>query len=185
MTRGTRDKVHPRPALKVAHLAAGGRQNLNKKAHHFMQNEREVKARQRWMGILARAPFESIETAWGELSQRPIYTFLRKPETGTVMVRARTEGEGRAFNFGEVPVTRCAVRTQSGLSGCAYVKGTRLRHAELAAVFDALLQDDEARGEVLDRVIEPLAEKLAVEKRRSSKKTETTRVDFFTMVRGE
>lgn len=137
------------------------------------------------MGILARAPLEALESVWQTVAGKPGYTFLRRPETATVMVRARTGGQGRPFNFGEVPVTRCAVQTDTGFSGCAYVKGTRRRHAELAAVFDALLQDRAARSEVMAQVIEPLAGQLAEERRRSSEKTDATRVDFFTMVRGE
>jgi len=137
------------------------------------------------MGVLARAPFEALESAWEGLAEKPGYTFLRKPETGLVMVRARTGGQGRPFNLGEVPVTRCAVQTATGFSGCAYVKGTRGRHAEIAAVIDALLQDRLACGEVMTQVIDLLAGQLAEERRRSSEKTDATRVDFFTMVRGE
>lgn len=150
-----------------------------------MQNTQEQQERQQWMGILARAPLASLEAAWQEVPGKPAYTFLRPPETAMVMVRARTGGQGRPFNFGEVPVTRCAVQTETGFSGCAYVRGTRVRHAELAAVLDALLQDSRAHGEVMARVVEPLAGELAEERRRTSEKTDATRVDFFTMVRGE
>ena len=141
--------------------------------------------RQRWMGVLARAPIQELERVWEAEPQRPEYGFLRPPETGMVMVRARVQGDGQPFNFGEVPVTRCTVKTEMGFSGCAYVKGTLVRHAEIAAVLDAMLQDGSARARVLETVIEPLAVKLAEAKGRAAEKRGATRVDFFTMVRGE
>ncbi len=141
--------------------------------------------RQEWMGIMAGAPFEALESAWKGLEMSPEYDFIRRPETGMVMVRAKADGNGNPFNFGEIPVTRCTVRIRGGAGGCAYIKGTRFRHAELAAVMDALLQDDTLRPGVLAKVITPLAESLAASKRKTAEDIDRTRVDFFTMVRGE
>ncbi len=71
----------------------------------------------------------------------PDYTVLRGPESGLVMVRGRAGGGGAPFNLGEMTVTRCTVRTESGLVGHAYIAGRDERRAELAALADALMQD--------------------------------------------
>src|SRR5580692_3071512 len=98
-------------------------------------------ARQHWMSVLARAPAEAIESALTRLGPLPVWTRVRGPETGLVMVRGRAGGSGSPFNLGEMTVTRCTVRMNSGLAGHAYVSGRDERQAELAAVADALLQD--------------------------------------------
>ena len=67
---------------------------------------------------------------------------IRPPETGLVMLRGRMGGTGGAFNLGEATVTRCAVRTAKGHEGHAYVMGRNHGHAKIAAVCDALLQDE-------------------------------------------
>src|SRR5262249_57217899 len=103
----------------------------------------------------AAAGPRGLEAAWERLDSRPAYTHIRKPEVGLVVVRGRAGGSGMRFNLGELPVTRCSVRLDDGTVGHAYVGGRDTRHAELAAVFDALLQD-EVRGPALEAgLIEP------------------------------
>ena len=150
-----------------------------------MNNGFSQKERKYWMEVLAAASVAELERAWERLGQRPAYEFLRRPETGMVMVRAKADGNGAPFNFGEIPVTRCTVRVTGGASGCAYVKGTLRRHAELAAVMDALLQREETREEVRRKAILPVVRRRAVERKADAEKTDATKVDFFTMVRGE
>src|SRR5690606_793551 len=101
----------------------------------------ERTARQRWMSVLAKARNEELDRAWAELADKPRWRSLRKPEAGMVMVRARAGGTGGRFNLGEMTVTRCAVQLDGGATGHAYVAGRDGRKAELAALFDALLQD--------------------------------------------
>ena len=60
--------------------------------------------------------------------------FLRRPETGLVMLRGRAGGTGQAFNLGEASVTRCSVRLSDGQVGTGYVLGRDQRKAELVAV---------------------------------------------------
>jgi alpha-D-ribose 1-methylphosphonate 5-triphosphate synthase subunit PhnG len=118
---------------------------------------------------------------YGELPQ---YEWLRRPETGLAMVRARAGGTGRQFNLGEMSVTRCAVRLGTGQMGVAYVAGRNARHAEWAAVFDALMQTQEnekVRQAVLRPIELALAEKLA----QTEAQAQATKVEFMTMVRGE
>jgi alpha-D-ribose 1-methylphosphonate 5-triphosphate synthase subunit PhnG len=145
----------------------------------------DVERRRRWMSILATAAPRSLESAWERLDPRPDYAFLRKPEVGLVMVRGRAGGTGTRFNLGELPVTRCSVRLGDGTAGHAYVGGRDLRHSELAAVFDALLQDGARRPELEARLIEPLEAFREARRLASAARSAPTRVDFFTMVRGE
>jgi alpha-D-ribose 1-methylphosphonate 5-triphosphate synthase subunit PhnG len=137
------------------------------------------------MSVLAQASATELEAAWDGLPARPAYTFVRRPETGLVMVRARAGGTGMQFNLGEMTVTRCSVLIPDGAVGHAYVAGRRPDHAERAAVFDALLQDPERRGEIERMVIGPLAERRERRHQAVMARAAATRVEFFTMVRGE
>ena len=101
------------------------------------------------------------------------------------MVRARAGGTGLRFNVGETTVTRCAVQLVDGPVGHAWVRGRDARHAERAAVLDALLQDGGRRAELEAGVIEPLARAREARRRAATVRAAATRVDFFTMVRGE
>jgi alpha-D-ribose 1-methylphosphonate 5-triphosphate synthase subunit PhnG len=137
------------------------------------------------MAILAKAETGSIDPLWDDVADKPGWTCVRPPETGMVMVRARAGGTGQRFNMGEMTVTRCVVRLDSGTIGHAYVAGRDRRHAELAAVLDALLQQPERHDEMYRTVLDPLlAEQIAV-REREARRTAATKVDFFTMVRGE
>jgi alpha-D-ribose 1-methylphosphonate 5-triphosphate synthase subunit PhnG len=145
----------------------------------------EARARQRWMSVLALASTGELEEGWRALAERPRYRALRGPEVGLVMVRGRAGGTGPRFNLGEMTVTRCSLTLEDGAVGHAYVRGRGPRHAELAALFDALLQD-EARRDGLERVlIEPLARAQAARRRATVERVAPSRVEFFTMVRGE
>lgn len=138
------------------------------------------------MGILARAPLDSLETwARGEIlaGTLPVRSWLRRPETGLVMVRARAGGTGERFNFGEMTLTRCALRLDSGQVGVAYVQGRSQRKAELAAIADALLQAEPWRDVLQRGLIEPLRQQLADSAARMQRKAQATRVEFFTLAR--
>jgi len=142
-------------------------------------------ARRDWMAVLAKAKTVELEEAWALHGSEPEPNPLRAPESGLVMVRGRAGGSGRRFNLGEMTVTRCSVQAAGGAVGHAYVAGRDRRKAELAARFDALLQDPERQSELLEGVIAPLAEAQAAARREIAAKAAATRVDFFTMVRGE
>ncbi|TIW62412.1 MAG: phosphonate C-P lyase system protein PhnG [Mesorhizobium sp.] len=100
-------------------------------------------------------------------------------------LRGRIGGGGAPFNVGEATVTRATVRLPSGQVGHSYALGRDRQKAKLAAIADALWQDPAHRDVVETRVIAPLRAVLteAHEKRRAE--TAATKVDFFTMVRGE
>lgn len=137
--------------------------------------------RREWIGLLARAPLEILE-AWAQHARAPAFTWLRRPEAGLVMVRARAGGTGDQFNLGEMTVTRCALRLEEGASGVAYVMGRSHRKAELAALADALLQSSRA-SEVFEALIEPVRRRLKADAEKMQRKAQATRVEFFTLAR--
>ncbi len=147
------------------------------------RNPSAIEARQRWMGILAKAQPEELEAAWLGLDMRPAYQFLRRPEIGLLMTQGRMGGDGRAFNLGEITVTRCSLRLENGLVGHATVTGRSTRRAELAAAFDALMQDTGRAGAIGEAVIKPLAIAHAQRRDEIARKAAATRVEFFTLVR--
>ena len=98
------------------------------------------------MSALAQAEPPAVEAAWAALPAKPSYRLLRAPETGLVMVQGRAGGTGAPFNLGEMTVTRCSVELPDGTVGHAYVAGRDARHAETAAVLDALLQELDGRA---------------------------------------
>ena len=145
----------------------------------------DVGDRQHWMMILAKAQLESLENAWSWWGEKPSYRHVRGPEIGLVMLRGREDGKGDAFHLGEMTVARCSVQIDGGNVGCAYVIGKSPRHAELAALFDALLQNPEYRDLLRKEVIYPLEQIQQHRRNMEDKKVSPTRVEFFTMVRGE
>jgi alpha-D-ribose 1-methylphosphonate 5-triphosphate synthase subunit PhnG len=136
------------------------------------------------MSVLAKTSAAALEQAWENLSGKPEYRFLRPPETGLVMVRGRAGGTGMRFNLGEISMTRCVVQLENNQTGYAYISGRNHRHAELAAVFDGLLQSPQRQTELLAAIIEPLAQSRQQQRQQQAAKAAATKVDFFTMVRG-
>ncbi|MBV9191005.1 MAG: phosphonate C-P lyase system protein PhnG [Betaproteobacteria bacterium] len=121
--------------------------------------------------------------AWAARQAQAPFTWLRPPESGLVMVRARAGGTGAKFNLGEMTVTRCALRLNDGVIGVAYVAGRSHRKAELAALVDASAQMP-GMGERIEReLLEPLRVRLEAEAARMQRKAQATRVDFFTLAR--
>ncbi len=137
------------------------------------------------LAVLVRADARELATAWNALSPQPSFETVRRPETGLVMARGRIGGGGAAFNFGEVTVTRCAVKMASGEVGFGHVLGRDLKRAELVACFDALLQSDRYRAYVEEKLLGPVAARAAAEDELKRRQTAATRVNFFTMVRGD
>ncbi len=136
------------------------------------------------MSLLSRAPEAQVLSLWAGYAPKPDFDWLRRPEAGAVMVRGRMGGNGAPFNLGEMTVTRCSVRTADGRVGHAYVQGRGRDKAEAAALVDALMQGDEApriEAEILSKLEAGMEEARA----RRAGKAAATKVDFFTLVRGE
>jgi alpha-D-ribose 1-methylphosphonate 5-triphosphate synthase subunit PhnG len=135
--------------------------------------------------LLARATVQELETVWNRQDASPQAENVRGPETGLVMVKGRIGGGGAPFNLGETTVTRATIKLASGTVGHAHVLGTGRKKAWYAAVFDALWQESPTRNFIETELLSPVEKRLTAEKQRKTKETAATRVDFFTMVRGE
>ena len=139
-----------------------------------------------WMALLARAPLEVLEAGMGPFDQAPP-RWLRAPETGLMMVQGRAGGTGERFNLGEVTVTRCALRLpgapQQAPVGVAYVMGRSHRHAQLAAMADALLQDPSQHATLDLQLLQPVREHLAHQQVQRQQRVQSTKVEFFTVAR--
>ena len=115
----------------------------------------------------------------------PAYENLREPENGLVMVRGRIGGDGAPFSLGEATVSRAAVRLSTGEVGFGYVLGRDRQKAQMIALCDALVQSDEFAAAIEENLLTPLRAVLASERGRKAAETAATRVDFYTLVRGE
>lgn len=146
--------------------------------------ETETAKRRRWLAVLARASRVELEAIHSRLGDLPALDTVRPAEVGMVMLRGRVGGTGDAFNLGEASLTRCALRVAGGALGVGYALGRDRRKAELIALLDALLQDPE-RGGRLQPEIETLAQRQDAMRNTSSRAAASSRVDFFTLVRGE
>ena len=140
-------------------------------------------ARQHWIGVLSRARRDDFTRHEPALRDAE-YQLIRAPEIGMTLVRGRMGGSGAPFNVGEMSVTRCVVRLADGRTGYSYLAGRDKAHAELAALADAHLQGPQ-QALWLSELIEPLAQAHAARRARQEAETAATKVEFFTLVRGE
>lgn len=144
----------------------------------------EYAARQHWLGLMAKAPMGRVATLLNEAVTRPAFTWLRAPEVGSTMVRARAGATGSPFNLGELTLTRCALTLATGEVGHAYIQGRNKADAEAVAVVDALMQT-KAATTLQAQVLDILDAEQAAKRDGRAAKAAATKVDFFTMVRGE
>ncbi|TRC75943.1 phosphonate C-P lyase system protein PhnG [Mesorhizobium sp. WSM4310] len=149
------------------------------------QEARDQAGRKAAMATLAQSSGDDIVRLWNEAGLPSQAELLRGPETGLVTLRGRIGGGGAPFNVGEATVTRATVRLPSGQVGHCYALGRDKQKAKLAAIADALWQDPARRAEVETRLIAPLRSALATAQEKRRAETAATKVDFFTMVRGE
>ena len=115
----------------------------------------------------------------------PDHEDLREAENGLVMVRGRIGGDGTAFNLGEATVSRAAVRLATGEVGFGYVLGRDREKAQMIALCDALIQAPDHADAIESQVLAPLRAAVASARQRKAAETAATRVDFYTLVRGE
>ncbi len=144
----------------------------------------QTETRQRWMATLAKSNLNQLETKVAEIGTLPEYSFIRPPEIGLTMVRGRAGGTGQVFNLGEMTITRCTVKIEEVI-GFGYVGGRSYRHAELAALCDGLMQIPEWHDIVQSIVIEFLEAEASRKKEIQQSQTEATKVNFFTLARGD
>src|SRR5258706_6691145 len=140
--------------------------------------------RQAAMAVLAHSDAAEIARRLDALAL-PDHEILREPENGLVMVRGRIGGDGAPFNLGEATVSRAAVRLATGEVGFGYMLGRDREKARLIALCDALVQSNEFADAVEAGVLAALRAAMISKQNRQAAETAATRVDFYTLVRGE
>jgi alpha-D-ribose 1-methylphosphonate 5-triphosphate synthase subunit PhnG len=136
------------------------------------------------MAVLAHSDAAEISGRLGAIAL-PVHKNLREPENGLVMVRGRIGGDGAPFNLGEATVSRAAVRLSTGEVGFGYTLGRDRQKAQMIALCDAMVQSNEFSDAVQANVIAPLRAAIMAKRNRKAEETAATRVDFYTLVRGE
>ena len=145
----------------------------------------DTATRQRWMSVLAHSEPQDLLARMHALQLAPEYELIRSPETGLVQLQARMGGTGQRFFAGDAPLTRAAIRLNSGTLGYSYVLGRDKAHAERCAVIDALLQEQTHFQTLMETLIAPLEADRAARLAARQAEVNTSRVDFFTLVRGD
>ena len=140
--------------------------------------------RKSWMSLLATSNKIDLLNLWEQKKINIRYEWLRTPEIGSIMAQGRMGVTGDKFNIGEVTITRCSLKLNCGTIGHSYVQGRSKKKAEISALCDALMQT-EMSNEINKSIIIPLEKIKKNNKDKILSKAEATKVDFFTLVRGE
>lgn len=155
------------------------------KGRRIVTPDQDMQARRRAaLTLLVHADSAELARRVAALPAPP-HRSVRAPENGLVMVRGRIGGDGAPFNVGEATVSRAAVRLDSGEVGFGYVLGRDGEKARLIALCDALIQSKKHGDALESDVLAPLRDKLAAQRERQAAQAAATKVDFYTMVRGE
>ncbi|MEO0636800.1 MAG: phosphonate C-P lyase system protein PhnG [Pseudomonadota bacterium] len=141
--------------------------------------------RARVMSALALSQAGELKALWSQLDVDPECELIRGPETGLIALRGRMGGGGSAFNFSEATVTRATVRLGDGTVGHSIMLGRDEQKTKLAAVIDAMASSEKWGAQIMQRIIEPLEASQADRDAKLARETAATKVDFFTMVRGD
>jgi len=145
----------------------------------------DTPTRQRWMSVLAHSQPTALRERLRVLNVAPEYETIRAPEIGLVQIQARMGGTGERFFAGDATLTRSVIRLKSGTLGYSYQLGRDKQHAEQCAVIDALLQEPTHFQSLMETLIAPLEADRAARIAARQAEVNTSRVDFFTLVRGD
>jgi|TARA_A100001035_G_scaffold270719_1_gene258136 alpha-D-ribose 1-methylphosphonate 5-triphosphate synthase subunit PhnG len=143
-----------------------------------------IEKRKSWMSLLATSSQSDLLNLWEQKKIKVNYVWLRTPEIGSIMAQGRMGVTGDKFNIGEVTITRCSLKLNCGTIGHSYVQGRSKKKAEISALCDALMQTKMSK-EINKNIIIPLEKIKKDNKDKILSKAEATKVDFFTLVRGE
>ena len=143
-----------------------------------------IEKRKSWMSLLATSNQSDLLNLWEQKKIKVNYVWLRTPEKGSIMAQGRLGVTGDKFNIGEVTITRCSLKLNCGTIGHSYVQGRSKKKAEISALCDALMQTKMSK-EINKNIIIPLEKIKKDNKDKILSKAEATKVDFFTLVRGE
>jgi len=144
-----------------------------------------LEARQRWMSVLASSPADLLRNHWQVLDLHPVHHAVRAPEVGLTQLQARMGATGRRFVLGDMTVTRSVVQLDDGTYGYGYIAGRDKAHADLCALIDALMQQSGFQERLQRELIEPLAARRREQQQLRARAIAASRVDFFTLVRGD
>ena len=147
--------------------------------------DQATQARRSAFAALSVATESELDAALKTIMPLPAIENLRSPEIGTVMLRGRMGGNGQPFNVGEAAVTRAAVRLCDGTTGFGYRLGRAPELARNSAIIDALWQNSKWTKLIEREVLQPIRERVAADARAKAEAVAATRVEFFTLVRGE
>lgn len=141
--------------------------------------------RKQRLEVLAQCDGAWLAGRMAALGPRPAARPLRGPEVGMVMLQGRIGGGGAPFNLGEATVSRASVRIDGGAIGHAALLGRAPEQAAAIAELDALAQLPGWAARIDVEIVAPARARAAAARRRAAEEVQATRVDFFTMARGE
>ena len=143
-----------------------------------------VTTRQAWLAVLAHAPRAALAAHAEPIVANHRFDWLREPETGLALVRARIANRGDRFNLGEVTLTRCIARvTLAGhaTAGVGHTLGRDEQRARWVAQIDALLQQPSLQQRLLVEVIAPLRDLREAALAQEHARHAPSRVSFYTL----
>lgn len=139
--------------------------------------------RQQWMKLFSLSPECSLAELFQDLDLMPRLRVSLGPETGLITVRGRISNEGDLFNVGDASVTKTEVILDNHIKGLAFTLGASKEKSLHAAGLDAVMQSGPDVPTQLR--IKKLALELQDSRLKRAAQVTKTKVDFFTMVRGE
>jgi alpha-D-ribose 1-methylphosphonate 5-triphosphate synthase subunit PhnG len=140
--------------------------------------------RQAWLAVLAHAPRSALAERAESAVASHVFDWLREPETGLALVRARIANRGDRFNLGEVTLTRCIARVAvagHATAGVGHVLGRDEQRARWVAQLDALLQQPSLQQGLLADVISPLRALREAALLQEQARHAASRVSFYTL----
>lgn len=145
----------------------------------------DTATRQHWMSVLAHSQPAELAARLNALNINADYEVIRAAETGLGADSGANGRHRRTLFAGDATLTRAAVRLTDGTLGYSWVLGRDKQHAERCALIDALMQQNRHFQNLSETLIAPLdADRMARIAARQAE-VNASRVDFFTMVRGD
>ena len=141
--------------------------------------------RQHWFSVLARSHADLVLERSEPWIVPDDFRVVKPPEVGMLQVQGRTGGKGQAFNIGDITITRCTVCGPDNFYGHAVLSGRRKDYALRVAQLDALLQHPAYHTDCMHNIIMPMHNRWQEAQAQKQARVAQTRVDFFTLVRGE
>ena len=139
--------------------------------------------RPEWISIFSKTNESLLKNSLDHINFKENYDVLLGPEIGSIMIQGRAGGSGDKFNLGEATLTKCIVKFQEK-TGYSYHLGRNLIKSEYGAILDALMQIESYHSKLLMYVKE-FQEEIQKEKTKIIAGSSESKVDFFTMVRGD